>query len=96
MFVLIVDGEPTTRATIAGLLEAAGVAVRVAAGENETERALSTGEVDVVVSAADPPRDALLDGARRQRPTPPVIAIGDARAAGPDLIAALRDLADDA
>ena len=90
--VLVVDGEVGTRNEIAGMIEAAGHAVSVA---EDGVRALAARTFDVVVSASDPPRPALLAEARRHPPTPPVIAVHDAPAHAPQLLAALRDLAAD-
>ena|SRR5690349_10787842 len=92
LHVLVVDGEVATRNLIAGMLEVAGHAVAVASDGAATERALDSGEFDVVISAADPPAPALLE---RRRPTPPVIALTDAPVHGLLLLAALRDLAGD-
>ena len=91
LHVLVVDGEVTARNLIAGMIEGDGHAVRVANDGDATERAPESGEIDVVVSATDPPRPALLD---RRRPTPPVIAV-DGPIHGRKLLAALRDLAGD-
>ena len=89
--VLVVDGEPVTRDLIAGMLEEAGMTVQVAEAERDADRALDSGEFDVVVSAADPPRPALLN--RHNRPTPPVIAVSGPTISCLPLLDAIRDLA---
>jgi DNA-binding response OmpR family regulator len=89
--VLVVDGEPVTRDLIAGMLEEAGMTVQVAEADRDAERALDTGEFDVVVSAADPPRPALLQ--RCSRPTPPVLAVSGPTISCLPLLNAIRDLA---
>jgi DNA-binding response OmpR family regulator len=93
LHVLVVDGEAPTRQLIAGMLTEAGHEVSVANGTDETDQVLANCEIDIVISAADPPRLALLDKNRRTRPTPPVIAVNDQPIHGLLLLAAIRDLA---
>jgi DNA-binding response OmpR family regulator len=94
LHVLVVDGEATMRDLIASMLEAAGLAVEIAPESEKADLALSSGEFDVVVSAADPPHDSLLARGRLNRPTPPVISVGEEPIHGLLLLAAIHEVAD--